>query len=434
MTRFAFIATAMLLAMPVAAQDLRQVYDLALEADPVFRAAEARRRAALESRPEALAGLLPSLTLSGQRSEATQKIIASPFSAPGRRDFSDTTLALSLSQPLFRRDRIILLRQAGARVAQAEFEYQQVHQELLLRVAQAYFDVLAAIDNLSFAEAEKKAIGQQLNQTRQRFNVGLTAITDVHEAQARHDQAVARAIEARNGLAVARESLRAIIGRLPKTLARLAPDMPLVRPDPEDEEAWVRQALEQNLALLAAQQAVEVARQEVARAGAGHWPSVDLVASHQYSDRGGIFAFEATDTAVGIQFSLSLYQGGGVSAAARRAAHEYDAALQNLEQVRRATEQGARSAFLTVLADISRVKALKQVLKSTETALEATEAGFEVGTRTAVDVLNARRELYRARSEYAAARYRYLLQTLKLKQAAGILAEADLDRINAWLK
>ncbi len=434
MKRATMMLAAALLSAGAAAQDLRQVYDLALEADPVFRAAEAERLAALEARPQALAGLLPSLTLTGQSDSTSQKIIASPFSSPGRRDFSDTTLTLSLNQPLFRRDRFIQLRQADAQVAQAELEYQRARQELVLRVAQAYFDVLAAIDNLSFAEAEKKAIGQQLNQTRQRFNVGLTAITDVHEAQARYDQAVAREIEARNGLAVARESLRAIIGRLPQALARLAPDMPLVRPDPEDEEAWVRRALDENLALLAAQQAAEVARQEVARASAGHWPTLDLVASHRYSDRGGIFAFEATDTAVGVQLTVPLYQGGAVTSAARQAAHAYDAALQNLEQVRRATEQGARSAFLTVLADISRVKALKQVLKSTETALEATEAGFEVGTRTAVDVLNARRELYRARSEYAAARYRYLLQTLKLKQAAGILAEDDLDRINAWLK
>ena len=319
--------------------------------------------------------------------------------------------------------------------AQAEFDFQQVQQDLILRSGQAYFDLLDASDSLTFARAEKKAIGQQLNQTRQRFNVGLTAITDVHEAQARYDQSVANEIQADNTLAIAKEALRELMGKAPGALALLSEKMPLAVPEPEDIAAWVQHAQDRNLTLLSTQKAVEAARASISIARGGHVPTLDLIASHDYTDSSGsIFSEKSTETSVGVKLNVPLFSGGAVSSATRQATYAHQAALENLEQVRRATERQARNAYLTVVASISSVKALKQALASSSTALEATRAGFEVGTRTAVDVLDSQQALYLARRNYARARYNYIIETFRLKQAAGSLSENDLKQVNRWLE
>jgi outer membrane protein len=324
-------------------------------------------------------------------------------------------------------------------VAQATANFGSAKQGLLLRVAEAYFQVLGAEDNLNFTRAEQKAIAEQLKQAKQRFKVGLTAITDVHEAQARYDQSVAQSIAAENRLAVSRESLREITGQYFSVLAPLSKQSPLIAPDPQNIEQWVNTAKDKSLPLLAAEQAMRIAREEIARNRAGHYPTLDLVASqsHTETDGGAFVTFtgkQTDDTRIGVQLNLPLYQGGLVSSQTRQAAYKYQQARELYEQQQRATERQTRNAYLNVLANISQVKAFRQALQSTRTALEATEAGYQVGTRTAVDVLNARREVFRAERDYAQARYAYILETLRLKQAAGTLGEQDLAAINRWLQ
>jgi len=319
-------------------------------------------------------------------------------------------------------------------VAQADAQYEAARQDLIVRVAQAYFNILTAQDNLEFAQAEKKAIAHQLDQARQRYNVGLSAITDVKEAKASYDLAVASEITAQNQLDTAREGLREIIGQSPASIAPLA-QVRLVSPHPQDIKRWVDTALSQNLGVLASEAATRVAKDDVERQRSGRYPSLDVVASHSYSDNiGAGFGSKGTDSSIGLQLSIPLYSGGAINSRTRQAADLYSEAQDNLEKQRRTTVVQTRDAYLTVEADISHVKALKQSLASTQTALEATQAGFQVGTRTIVDVLNAEQQVFGAKRDYAKARYGYILATLKLKQAAGTLNATDLDQINAWLK
>jgi len=306
---------------------------------------------------------------------------------------------------------------------------------LILRVAKNYFDVLGAVDNQVFSRAEKKSIAHQLEQTTQRFNVGLTAITDVHEAQARYDQSVARDIAAENQLAISREILREMTGKEHPSLDPLRTNSPLVSPDPTDIQQWVRTALTNNLQLIAARNNQEAASAGIMQARAGHFPSLNLVAGRSNNAQSGDATFfdEQEQTQISLQLSVPLFSGGLTNSKTNEAAWRNQQAKQLLEKQHRSTERQVRSAYLSVLANISQVKALKQALASSQTALKATKAGFKVGTRTTVDVLDSQRELYRAKRDYALARYTYILETLRLKQAAGILNDKDLMKINGWL-
>ncbi len=425
------LAAALVLPQAALASDLLGVYHQALESDPQLRAAEAAHRAAMEIRPQSRSALLPQVNLSAERNT-----IDSDITGLGNRNYDTNGYTLSLVQSIYHHDTYVQLRQADAGIAQADAELRAAGHGLILRVAEAYFNLLAAEDNLEFAEAEKRAISQQLRQTKQRFEVGLSAITDVHEAQASHDLAVAQEIAAQNQLEIAREALRELTGNEPDGTAPLSGEMALVGPEPADIDQWVETALQQNLGLLATEASVNAAREEVKRRQSGHYPSLDLVASRRYSDTRDAPSFgnESTTNTIGLQLNVPLYSGGRTSATVREAGHRLTQALEGLDQQRRATVRQTRSAYLGVIAGISRVKALKQSLSSTQTALEATQAGFEVGTRTVVDVLNSQRLVYLARRDYARARYDYLLATLSLKQAAGTLDIADLESINRWFK
>jgi outer membrane protein len=339
-------------------------------------------------------------------------------------------------QPLYRQANFVGLSQADALVEQADATFEYAKQDLILRVASQYFAVLAAEDDLSFAKAERKSISEQLNQTQQRYKVGLIAITDVQEAQARYDQAVAQAIVAENTVAISRETLREITTKDPGQLAPLSNTHPLVTPDPADISQWVEKALRQNATLIATQKAVEVARKEVSRQRAGHFPTLDLVANRSYGNYGGglLGKRKVYDTTVSLQLNVPLFQGGMVTSLTRAAAYRLKQAQEKLEQQTRATERQTRSSYLSVIADISQVNALKQALSSSQVALKATQAGFEVGTRTAVDVLDSQRTLYLALRNYAQVRYNYVLETLRLKLAAGTLSEKDIQQLNPWLK
>ncbi len=414
--------------LPALAQGstLVDLYDLAKGSDPQLRGARAALEATREGSEQSRALLHPDIRLTANVAENDED---------GTPSYSSDGWTLSLTQPLYRRDRFIAVNQSDFATRQAEFDFKAAEQSLIVRLSERYFDVLAAIDNLEFAEAEKKAIGRQLDQTKQRFEVGLIAITDVHEAQARFDLAVAQEIVAQNDLANARVALREVTGSFSGELHILSDTVPLVAPQPANVENWGTTAVEQNPTVAAARLSAESSREEIRRLRSGHYPTVDLVASHSNSDiDGGSLGPRETDTTtLSLQLTLPLYQGGLVSSQTRQAEHQYDQALEGLEEQRRAIDRQTRNAYLGVLASISQVKALQQALVSSRSALQATEAGFEVGTRTIVDVLNAQRELFRATRDLARARYDYVLNSLRLKQAAGLLAESDLLQVNGWL-
>jgi outer membrane protein len=418
-----------------AAESLADIYELAKQKDPRFRAAEAQRLGIYEKKPQARAGVLPQIGLGGSYFDGD---VDRKRGLAGEGGYTRSGYGLELRQTIFNKDQFTQLDQADIAILQADLNYQNAEQDLIVRTARLYFEVLAAQDNLTFARSEKKAIEQQLFQTKQRFEVGLTAITDVHESQARYDQSVAQEIAAENQLSIAIENLREITGQYHESLAPLTDRMPLVPPNPADIDAWVKMAMEQNLALLSQERATELAGENVTRQKSGHYPVLDLVARHTYSDFEGddpnVFTEnEAVDNSIGVELTVPIYQGGGVSASVREAEYQYQEARELLEQRRRETWRQTRSAYLNVIDGISGVRALKQVLISNQTALEATKAGFDVGTRTAVDVLNSQRDLFRAESNYAQVRYGYIVNAFLLYQAAGMLTEEHLRKANEWL-
>jgi len=440
----------------------------ALRSDPALKEAAANRMATLESKPQALAALLPQLEATGgynkiwsngtstfnQVNTNDGSVITVPTSF-SRRDDPEKSWRLQLTQTLFRWDQWVTLRQADKELARAEAEYRAAEQDLMARVAQAYFDILGARATLEAAEAAKEAIGRQLEQAQKRFEVGLSAITDVQEAQASYDSAVAGVIEAKRQLAVTRETLRAITGQYYTGLADAGPDVPLITPDPDDVEEWVRTAISNNLSLEASRLGAEIAADNVDLRRAGHYPTIDLVASRSNRDttadvrNSGVqlpgeppppdpqYLPADSDTwqdVVGVQVRVPIYSGGAVASRVKEASHLHRAAQEQLERTARETERQARAAYLSVTSEISRVQALSQSVKSNQTALRATEAGFEVGTRTTVDVLQSRRQLFEAQRDYANSRYTYLVAALLLKQAAGILGEDDMRQVDDWLE
>src|SRR5690606_27990771 len=347
-------------------------------------------------------------------------------------------------QTIFNWSRVKEISRASADVARAEAEFTAAQQNLIVRVAERYFNLLAAQDSLEAARINREAIGQQLDQTRRRFDVGLIAITDVQESQAAFDQATAEMIAAERTLNTARENLRAIIGEYVDQVARPKADMPLASPQPESADEWVQRALEQNLTVIANRFAVESAEAETDIARSGHLPTVDLVARRTETDsttRSSYFGgtlppldSRSTQDYVGVEFSIPLFSGGATSSQTRAAAYRTSAARSTLVQAMRNAEATARDTYLGVISDISRVEALRQAHRSAHTARRATEAGYEVGTRTAVDVLDARRNELQALVAYQRARYDYLLNNLRLKQAAGILSVQDVEQIAQWME
>ena len=428
--------TLLLSSFSIQAEDLAQIFELAKKNDPTYGAAVAQYQAAIEASPKAWAGIKPQINVTGQYAEIDQDSSVTIDNVPLNRDqsYDSNFYSISLTQTLYNKAQFDAIAQAGALVAQAEAVYGNARYDLILRVAQRYFDVLSESASLVFAKAEKKAIAQQLDQAKQRFKVGLTAITDVLEAQARYDQAVSSEIEAQRLLDLSNESLREITGQAHGKLHKVKEELKLVSPDPLDQEAWVKTALEQNLLLLSAEQAVNAAREGKDLAYAGHYPTLNFEASYDDSEtNGGTFPSTSDGTTLALRLNIPIYSGGGTNAAGREAAALYQQSKQLYEQQRRATERLTRNSYLTVLSAISQVNALKQALRSTQTALEATQAGFEVGTRTAVDVLDSQQEMYLAQRNYIRARHAYIVSALQLKQAAGTLTDEDMTLINAWL-
>ncbi|MEE8428838.1 MAG: TolC family outer membrane protein, partial [Gammaproteobacteria bacterium] len=315
-------------------------------------------------------------------------------------------------------------------------EFTAAEQDLMIRTATRYFLVLGAMDNLEFAQSEKDAIARQLDQTRQRFEVGLIAITDVHEAQARYDLAVSEVIKAETLLYDTYEALEELTGTMHKDLQLLVSELPLIGPDPDSPEQWVQTALQQNYRLIAAKAAAKTAHQEIERRRSGRYPTLDLTGGQSYRDLsfGGEFEQKRYDSSIGLRLNVPLYQGGLVNSQTRESRALYESAQAQVGGQQRATTRRMRDTYRRVNATIALVKALSQALISTRAALEAAEAGYEVGTRTIVDVLNAQREVFRAKRDFARARYDYLLSTLRMKQAAGILSGTDVKLVSSYLR
>ncbi len=427
------LLVSLIVASPVFGEDLSQVYALAKENDPQLMAARAERDSALEARPQAKAALLPNISLTGSANRTRRDVESSPSGA-SKSTYGTSQLQLKLSQPIYHRDYWIQLEQADKQIAQAETGFAVEEQGLIVRVAEAYFDVLSAQESLEFSQSENAAIARQLDQAKQRFEVGLIAITAVHEAQAAFDQSRADLINAENKLDNGWEALHEIIKTPVSELAPVVDELPLNPPEPKAIDQWAETAQQQNLGVQSARYSTEIARQNIDVQRSGHYPTLDLVGSHSLDRSSSSSGTDADTTSLGLQLNVPLYSGGSVSSKTRQAVFDLEAAQQNLDKQRRSVNRQVRDAYRGVLAGISTVEALKASTVSAQSALEATEAGFEVGTRTMVDVLNAQRDLFRARSNYSSVRYNYILSGLQLKQAAGTLAEKDLADVNSWLK
>lgn len=447
-----FFAINILLIQIAHSASLLEVYQRALQSDPLIHEAESRRLAALEGETQARSLLLPELSIGsrytvnnydGSTVEADVSGAQATINSESRT--SSSGWQLQLTQTLFQWDRWVGLKQAGKRSAKAEIDYEIQQQDLIVRVVKRYLDVLAAEDSLVSINSNKLAIARQLEQAKQRYDVGLIAITDVQESQAAYDQSVANEINAKRSLATSRELLREITGTYLPKLAAPDEDLPLNPPDPEIENEWIALAMQQNLALISSRFDEEIARHEIAFQRTGHYPSLNVVAnvSGQESDiqeqiRNSI-GFPDLNTnnqsdSIYIQLSMPIYSGGKTSSKVQQAVYLHRASREKLQRIARETERETRDAYLGVTSEISRVKAFKQAVKSSQTALQATEAGFEVGTRTIVDVLNSQFSLENAIQNYSKSRYDYIANVFLLKKAAGTLRVQDLEEIDGWFK
>ena len=452
-----------LASMSVSARDLVGVYEDALRSDPQIRQADASRLASREARPQAWSALLPQLSgtlaRSGDKQDGSETeglfgagagIPTGPVqpggganaSAPFLLNATSKTWSLNLRQSVFSWSNWMSVKQADKEVAQAEATYLAAEQNLILRVAQAYFNVLAALDGLEANQASLEAISHQLDQANERFAVGLIAITDVQEAKAARDTAAAAVIAGKRTLATAGDQLSEITGQKYDALNKPGDDMPLSTPQPADEDRWVTVSLDQNVSLLSSRLAADIARENVRVAFGGHLPTLDLVASKSRTTSDGNETFADSpfslnsainDRQYTLQVTVPLFSGGLTQSKVRQAQYQWIAAKEGVVQSSRATERQARDAYLGVISGIARVQALRQALESSQTALKATEAGYEVGTRTAVDVLNSRRTLVQAQTDHAVSRYDYIVSVIQLRLAAGNLSRNDVVEVNKWL-
>jgi len=416
-----------------------QALDLAILHDQDLQAAEFEYQSAVAGRGISKAALLPQLNLSAATSKIEQETENSSnpgFIPDGSVDFNSNSYKLTLSQTLYNHSLYKQLQATDMNIAAATATVEAARQDVIVRLATAYFNVLGAQDNLKFANAEKESIGKQLEQSKKRFEVGLIAITDVKEAQASYDTSVAQEIDAQNILSAQFEALAVILGSYTTNIAAMHEDIPLLIPQPANMTEWTDSAQENNLALKAAKYRYKASQKQVDKDHSEHYPYLDLVANRNFnSPDGGRFTYsDSTDTTLSVQLTVPIYSGGGTSAKHKQSVALKEQARSQKEKALRTTMQQTRDAYLGVTSTIAQVKALKQALVSTQAAHEATQAGFEVGTRTAIDVLTTLRDVFRAERDYARARYNYVINTLRLKQAAGTLSIDEGKAINIFIQ
>ena len=437
--RFSFVLAAVLSAVPACAADLVQVYREALSYDAQYAAARANAEAGREKLPQALAGLLPTIAATGN-TFANDASFDTRINSLGintntstRNRFNSNAYNVNLTQPLFRWQNFAQYGQSKLLIMQTEATFAQAGQDLILRVAQAYFDVLVAIENLRAVQANKTAIAQQLEQAKKNFEVGTATITDSYESQSRFDLATAQEIAADNELEVRRYALRVLIGRDPGELSRLKPKAVMEHPQPASMDPWVEAAERDSFVVQAQQAAAEVAGKAVEINRAGHYPTLDVVANYGQNNgpgQSGLGEIDTTTRQVGLQLNIPIFQGGAVNSRTREAIARRDAELATLAKEKRNSALGARQSYLGVVNGLAEIRALEAALVSSLSSLESNRLGYEVGVRINIDVLNAENQVYVTRRDLARARFNTLLAQLKLKAAVGSLAETDLEQIN----
>ncbi|MDQ3261952.1 MAG: TolC family outer membrane protein [Pseudomonadota bacterium] len=427
------IAVGLMLAYSAQAADLLDVYQAADQQDPTYAAAKQAYKAGIEKLPQARAALWPQVNLTAP---LTGNYVKDHLFARNA-SYGSASYTLSLTQPLYRLQNNIVVDQATLQLTQFEAQLNQAQQDLILRATQAYFDVLLAEDNVAVSRNQKIAISEQLAQAKRNFEVGTATITDTHEAQARYDLATAREIADQNDLEVKRRALEILIGRPLDDLAPLRDRLVLPPPTPSDMSQWVDVARKQNLQVVVFQAAEQIAEKEISRNKAAFTPTVDLVASYGDSattTREPGFGQEVSNASVGVQINIPIWEGGLRHSRVREAVANRERARFDTEGTRRKVAQDARQAYLGVTSGIAQVKALEQAVVSTQSQLDSTKLGQEVGVRTGVDVLNAQQQLFSARRDLYSAQYNTILNQLKLKFAAGLLARNDLIEVNGSLR
>ncbi|WP_286262798.1 outer membrane channel protein TolC [Thalassotalea atypica] len=421
------------------AEDLLQMYQQALSNDPVVLKASAQYLSSQEVIEQARSALLPQISAFGSITESSSEVYDS--GSVFDRDVSGVSYGANFSMQVYHHDTWLNLDNAKKTAHQADIAYQISKQDLIVRVTSAYFALLSAKDDLEFAEAQKVAIERQLEQTKQRFSVGLTAITDVHEAQAEYDDSVTQVIIAQNSIYNAEEGLRVITNVYPRDVSILnTKRFSASRPTPDSADEWQQTAEAKSLDLIATKISVDIAKENINIAKAGHLPTIDLSGSYSVSEDDielgtlpEVNQPSLDSHSIGLQVNVPIYTGGAISSRVRQSQHDYVAASQDMALAYRSVVQDTRSSYNTVIAGVSAIKALEQSVLSAEKALEATEAGFEVGTRTIVDVLNSTRNLYNAKRNLSSTRYVYINSVLALKRAGGTLSEKDIQDINQGL-
>jgi outer membrane protein len=418
------------------ALDLIQVYREALANDAPFASARAQLTAGQERSTQGRAGLLPTIGVGGSYNR--NDLESNSAGITTNRDFTSRGYTVSLSQPLFRLANWEQYQQGKLSVALSEAQFAQSQQDLILRVSQAYFDLLASQDALATVQAQKTAITEQLASAKRNFEVGTATITDTHEAQARYDLAIAQEFAALNDLEIKRTALQQIIGKPAGSLATLRPGVKLTPPEPGIVDNWVQSAEQQNFGVIGQQLALEIAQREIKKNRAGHYPTVDLVASRSHSNQTASAlspaGSESDNNAIGVQWSIPLFAGFAVDSRVREAIALEDKTRSDLENARRVAAQGARQAFLGVNAGLAQVRALEAAEISSNSALDSNRLGYQVGVRINIDVLNAQQQLFSTRRDLSKARYDAIINGLRLKAAAGTLKEDDLVQVNALLQ
>lgn len=417
------------------ADTLADIYNQAKENDPKLLSAAAQRDAAFEAVTSSRATLLPQINLTAGYN-LTRGDTDLDAGSTIDNDKNALTAGINFSQELYQRSSWVALDVSEKSARQADASYAAAQQALILRVATAYFDVLRAQDNLEFVQAEKAAVGRQLEQTKQRFEVGLSAITDVHDAQAQYDAVLADEVLAQNSLVNSYEGLREITGQEHSNLDVLDTKRFSASRTSTAIDALVNEAQEKNLSLLSARIAQDVAKDNISLASSGHLPSLTLDGGYNYGDISDSFSSNGTTNNfnIGVNLNVPLYTGGNISSQTKQAEYSYVAASQDLEAAYRSVVKDVRAFNNNISASIGALRAYEQTVVSAQSALEATEAGFDVGTRTIVDVLDSTRRLYDANKSLSNARYDYILSVLQLRQAVGTLSEQDILDVNAGLK
>lgn len=415
------------------AATLEEIYNLAVQNDPELGAAEAVFLSRNEVVAQGRSLILPNLSVSGRTADNRQRLLDAQ-QVPTQR-FNNHSWTAVLNQPVFRLDAWYRFQQSKDIQAEAIANFATEQQLLLVRVAESYFAILEANAALSASNAERDAVQRQLEQVKQRFDVGLVAITDVLESQAAFDNSTVTVIESEGAQSTSFEPLVRLTGSQFNEINGLSEDFPIRSPDPENVEAWVEIALQNNYQLIAAQERLNSAEKGLQLAKAGHYPTIDAQVAYVHNVSGGInfLGNKVDQRTMELSLNMPIYQGGGVRSQVKQASYDMEATQQNLDLIRRQVAENTRNLFIAINTDVARVRARLRGIESSQSALDATQTGYEVGTRNIVDVLDAQRNLYLSQFQYASARYLYVLDTLRLKQVVGTLNPEDLYALNQFV-